>query len=91
MFSLIVSLIVLVIGYLVKGQKMYSFSLLTALPAVFMTAVSLTYILMADEGFSLSASIAYPIGIGLSLALFCLYHFTRAMARRGKLPQKNKN
>lgn len=38
-------------------------SLIAALPATFMSAVSATYILMADEGLGLSSSIAYPVGI----------------------------
>ena len=60
-------------AYLVKeGKKRFS-SLLTAVPAVFMSAVCTTYILMADEGFGLSASVAYPVGVGVALALFCLY------------------
>jgi carbon starvation protein CstA len=44
-----------------------------AIPATFMAAVSLTYILIAPEGFQLSNTIAYPVGIvfaGLCLALF---------------------
>jgi len=48
-------------------------SLLTALPATFMSAVSMTYILMAKEGFKLSSSFAYPAGIVFALALFCVY------------------
>ncbi|MBP5490557.1 MAG: hypothetical protein J6Y10_08170 [Lachnospiraceae bacterium] len=45
----------------------------TAFPAVFMSAVSLTYILMAGEGFDLSSGIAYPIGLGFAVALFVVY------------------
>ncbi len=48
-------------------------SLMAALPATFMSAVSCTYILYADEGFKLSASIAYPIGI--IFAVICLAFF----------------
>lgn len=33
------------------------------IPATFMTAVSITYILVAPEGFKLATSIAYPIGL----------------------------
>ena len=47
--------------------------LLTALPAAFMSAVSMTYILMAKEGFGLSAKIAYPAGIVFAAALFFVY------------------
>ena len=60
-------------AYLVKTGKTKYGSLLTALPAAFMSAVSLTYILMADEGFGLSAAAAYPAGIVFALALFSVY------------------
>ena len=39
---------------------------LAAAPAAFMSGVSSTYILMADEGFRLSAQFAYPAGIGFA-------------------------
>ena len=60
-------------SYLVhKGRYMWG-SLLTALPAAFMTAVTVTYILMADEGFRLSAAAAYPAGIIAAIFLFAVY------------------
>ena len=60
-------------AYLTRNGKTKYGTLLTAIPAAFMSAVSMTYILMAGEGFSLSASIAYPAGIVFAAALFCLY------------------
>ena len=67
-------------AYLIRtGKKKYS-SLLTAIPATFMSAVSCTYILMADEGLGISSAIAYPIGAGFALALFVVYAF----AAKGK-------
>ena len=60
-------------AYLVKEGKTLYGSLLTALPAAFMSAVSLTYILMAGEGFGLSAAAAYPAGAAFAVAAFCLY------------------
>ena len=60
-------------GYLVKEGKYRFGSLLTALPAAFMSAVSMTYILMAPEGFSLSAAVSRPIGAGFAVAMFCVY------------------
>ncbi len=60
-------------AYLVKEGRYRLGSLMTALPAAFMSAVSLTYILMAEEGFSLSASAAYPAGGAFAALLFCLY------------------
>ena len=60
-------------AYLVKRGDKPLKSLLTALPAAFMSAVSLTYILMAKEGFRLSASVSYPAGMVFAAALLALY------------------
>ena len=60
-------------AYLIKEGKYRFGSLITALPGSFMSAVSLTYILMAGEGFGLSAAIAYPAGVCFAVALFCFY------------------
>ena len=62
-------------AYLLKTHKNKAASLITALPATFMSAVSMTYILMADEGFHLSTAISYPVGIAFSLVLFFIYIF----------------
>lgn len=62
-----------VTSYLIKNCKYRFGSLITALPATFMSAVSLTYILMADEGFGLPSIISYPVGIIFSVALFVVY------------------
>lgn len=60
-------------AYLVKVKPKRFVSLLTALPATFMSAVSMTYILMAKEGFRLSQAVAYPVGVCFAAALFVLY------------------
>ena len=60
-------------SYLLKANKKKAASLITALPASFMSAVSMTYILMAKEGFSLGANIAYPVGICFATLLFIIY------------------
>ena len=60
--------------YLLKNQKGFA-SLMTAIPASFMSAVSLTYILMSEEGFRLGKSISYPVGIAFALALFGFYFY----------------
>jgi len=60
-------------AYLIKENGRRYASLLTALPATFMSAVSMTYILMAGEGFGLKAGIAYPVGAGFALILFVVY------------------
>lgn len=60
-------------SYLLKTNRNKLTSLITAIPALFMSAVSMTYILMASEGFGLSAKIAYPVGILFAAALFAVY------------------
>lgn len=61
--------------YLVKEAKVAKpiSSLMAAIPATFMSAVTCTYILYADEGFKLSEFISYPIGI--VFAIICLGAF----------------
>ena len=67
--------------YLLKRGRAY---LVTALPATFMSAVSCTYILMAEEGMRLSTSVAYPIGI--LFAAGCLGMFTYScIMKKGKI------
>lgn len=46
---------------------------IAAIPATFMSAVVSTYILVAPEGFQLSTTVSYPIGIGFALVLFLLF------------------
>ena len=67
-----------------RGKTKYG-SLITAVPAAFMSAVSLTYILMAGEGFSLPSAVAYPAGAVFAAALFgvYLYMFRRLGKRKG--------
>ncbi len=50
-----------------KNNKSYLISLV---PAVFMTAVVTTYILLAPEGFTLPKDIAYGIGLLLTFLIF---------------------
>ena len=60
-------------AYLLKNNRRRSASLLTALPAAFMSAVSMTYILMAEVGFSLPSAAAYPAGAAFAVALLGIY------------------
>ncbi len=60
-------------AYLIKTHKNKMVSLITAMPATFMSAVSLTYILMAEEGLHLESAIAYPAGIIFAVCLFITY------------------
>ena len=68
--------------YLVRHGARLWHSLLCALPAAFMSAVSCTYILMAEEGFRLSQSIAYPAGIAFAAA--CAAAYGRSVWKRGE-------
>ncbi len=56
--------------YLARRQKLYWVSLI---PAVFMTAVSVCYILIAPEGFRLSPAISYSVGIIVCLVVCILF------------------
>ncbi len=60
-------------AYLIKESDNKIKSLITALPATFMTGVSITYILMANEGLKLPATVGYPIGIVFACGLFGIY------------------
>lgn len=71
--------------YLVRSARKRWYSLMCALPAAFMSAVSCTYILMADEGFKISSAIAYSIGICFAAACFALYIFKAAKTERENL------
>lgn len=59
--------------YLVRNASRLWHSILCAFPATFMSGVSCTYILMAEEGFQLPMGIAYPIGIAFALACAALF------------------
>ena len=59
-------------------------SLTAALPAAFMSAVSATYILMAEEGFQLSASISYPAGIIFALVCTAIFAW-RSLASKQEI------
>ena len=56
--------------YLAKQQKMYWISLV---PALFMTSVSISYILIAPEGFHLSSTISYTAGLVICVAICILF------------------
>ena len=69
-------------SYLLKTHKNKFASLITALPATFMTAVSVTYILVAQEGFKLSTKFGYPAGIAAAATAFVIYAVI--LAKSGK-------
>ena len=63
--------------YLAKYAKINKpiTSLIAALPATFMSAVSCTYILYAPEGFHLSTTVSYPIGLIFAAVCLCIFLF----------------
>ena len=60
-------------AYLRKTNPNRYSSLIAALPAAFMSAVSCTYILTAKEGLRLPIHAAVPLGIIFAMACFCFY------------------
>lgn len=58
--------------YLVVNKKNYW---IAVIPATFMSAVSLTYILIAPEGLKLPVSFAYPAGIVFAALCFGLFQW----------------
>ena len=55
-----------------KGKTRYG-SLITALPAAFMSAVSLTYILTAKEGLQLDQTLSCILGATAAAVLLAIY------------------
>lgn len=68
--------------YLEKEGKPLRQCLLAALPAAFMSAVSLAYILTAEEGLRLPAAVATPVGMAFALILFVFYLRRYARGRK---------
>ncbi len=60
-------------SYMLKNAKKKAYAFITAVPASFMSAVSVTYIMMAPEGFKLPAAVGYPVGIAFAVILFVVF------------------
>ncbi|WP_411676625.1 carbon starvation protein A [Caproicibacter sp.] len=60
-------------AYLCKWKKSSMVSLMAAVPATFMSAVTSTYFVMAPECLNLSTSIAYPVGIVFAVICVVIY------------------
>lgn len=58
--------------FLAKEKKNYW---ITAVPATFMSAVSITYFVAGKECLNLSTTIAYPVGIIAAVAFFTLFMY----------------
>ena len=69
-------------AYLLKENRYRFSSLVTALPATFMTAVSFTYILTAKEGLRLNYNFSCIVGVVIAAALLIIYLFF--LAKRQK-------
>lgn len=65
-------------AYLAKEKKLHW---ICSVPATFMTAVTVTYIFQAKEGFGLSTSISYPVGIITAVLAFGWFIF-KAMGHK---------
>ena len=61
--------------YLYKAKKNYW---ITAVPATFMSAVSMTYFFCAKECLNLGTAVAYPVGIVLAVVFLGIFiHATK--------------
>ncbi|OUQ80630.1 carbon starvation CstA family protein [Flavonifractor sp. An100] len=54
-----------------------------ALPATFMSAVSVTYFIQAPECLNMSTSIAYPVGIVVAILFLAIFLWREWIARKG--------
>lgn len=59
--------------YLLHEHKHY---IMTLIPAIFMTAVISTYIMIAPEGFSLPKQVSYYIGVAITLLVTGLFYWS---------------
>ena len=66
--------------YLYRTFRGKIYYIIGMIPATFMSAVTVTYILQAKEGFGLSTDVTYPVGIAAA-ALF-LFLFLRTTVLR---------
>ena len=68
--------------YIAKNAKRKIYCFIAVVPAAFMTAVSITYILMADEGLKIARSYSYPIGIAAALLATSWFIVTNIAKRK---------
>lgn len=67
--------------YLARHSKSY---IVTLLPAIFMTAVSVTYLLFAPEGFGISWGISIAVGGGVAVLFTLLFFRYLTLLRTGR-------
>jgi len=68
--------------YLIQKQKP---AWITVIPAMFMTAVVSTYIFVAPEGLALDGSIAYPLGVLVTIAVTIWFFIYKSRLGKGTL------
>lgn len=68
--------------YMMKTTGKYLFVLI---PAVFMTAVVVSYIFIAPEGFGLPKTVSYLFGIGVAVALMIYFLYYDLQGKREKV------
>jgi carbon starvation protein CstA len=56
--------------FLIKEKRLHW---IATIPAIFMTAVTFTYLLQAPEGFGLPTSISYPVGLLITVGITLLF------------------
>ena len=71
--------------YLCRNQKNFW---IAAVPATFMSAVSATYILMAEEGLRLPVAFAYPAGVIFAAACAVVFYFKAVRPPQALRPEK---
>lgn len=64
---------------------------IATVPATFMTAVSITYIFQAPEGFALPTGISYPVGLVAAALALLLFMFKTAKYAKGPVLAENES
>lgn len=70
--------------FLAQNKK---FFWITYIPAVFMTAVTVTYILIAPEGFTLQPQLAYLIGAAIATGVALWFFAYQVKYRKQLVPE----
>ena len=67
--------------FLLKNKKNY---MITVAPAIFMTAVTFSYIMQAPEGFRLPAKIGNIIGVIVAVVFAIMFFIKESKLKKGK-------
>lgn len=74
-------------AFLLKCTRRRIYSLVTALPAIFMTMVTVSFILKWEKGLNLDSTIAYVVGAIVTIALTALY-IRAFLSAKKEMPQE---